>query len=114
MKENIVLNSLQSKRSESVQKKRLDVIDTLGSSNNILEPVDYDVGLQQRPLCMTKSQPAHLLSPNMVKPRQNPNTKTALNTKLNASRQIDNSVNILERIQSKIEEKMTRAETSNG
>ena len=74
----------------------------------------------------------------MLKPRANPNTKTMAGNAIRAS-QIDanqlrtsittqdrhksnadgvkhlpSSFNILERIQSKIEEKMTRADTSNG
>ena len=66
----------------------------------------------------TKSQPAHLISKNIVKGR-NYHTKTQVNTKLDRSgiNAVDkplDSINILERIQSKIEEKMTRADTSAG
>lgn len=115
-----MLANLNNKRSESVQRKRLDTINGHdNSSNNILSPIidrhQYDV--KQRPLCTTKSQPAHLLSPNMVKLRENLNAKTALNTKLNDYQphvKPGDSMNVLERIQSKIEEKMTRADTSNG
>lgn len=79
-----------------------------------MEPDDsYEV--HHRQLCTTKSHPAHLMSPNIVKLRENLNAKTALNTKLkDYNKMPDDSVNILERIQSKIEEKMTRADTFNG
>ena len=66
----------------------------------------------------TKSQPAHLVPAAFSRGRnQTINHKTQLNMKYSrpaGQPTATNSINILERIQSKIEEKMTRADTSNA
>lgn len=71
---------------------------------------------------MTKSQPAHLINSsnnggfdrgNKVGRNIHTKTHTTAVVRPNSNKPLD-SVNILERIQSKIEEKMTRADTSIG